>query len=88
MQMVRVHVCISFITINVITSKGTELLPFCCGGTKTVQELSGCINLLLILMYIIPDACTGDTVAVETATRGTEVGPTRGTYVNKEKQKY
>ena len=44
--------------------------------------------ILLILMYIIPDACTGDTVAVETATRGTEVGPTRGTYVNKEKQKY
>lgn len=37
--------------------------------------------------YIIPDACIGDTVAVETATRGTEVGPMRGTYVNKEKQK-
>ena len=43
--------------------------------------------ILLILMHIVPDACTGDTVAVETATRGTEVGPTRGTYVNKEKQK-
>lgn len=30
-------------------------------------------------MYIIPDACTGDTDVVETATRGTEVGPMRGT---------
>jgi len=37
-------------------------------------------------MYVIPDACIGDTVAVETATRGTDVGPMRGTYVNKGKQ--
>ena len=51
-----------------------------------VQELSACSNVLLILIYIIPDACTGDTAAVETATRGTEVGPMRGTYVNKEKK--
>lgn len=43
--------------------------------------------VLLILTYVVPDACAGDTVAVETATRGTEVGPMRGTYVTKEKQK-
>lgn len=55
---------------------------------KTVQGLRVCVPTYITDSdYVIPDACIGDTVAVETATRGTEVGPMRGTYVNKEKQK-
>ena len=34
-------------------------------------------------VYIVPAVCVGETVDVETATRGTEVGPIRGTLITK-----
>lgn len=55
-------------------------------GDKCFMYSGERVYILFIVVHV-PAACAGDTVDVETATSGTDVGPIRGTYETKQKQR-